>query len=152
MLKKFSLILGLALLLSLALVSQAIAAPSVSVSGKYTGTLIMSSTLVEVGVALTDNWAVMFEAGASVFPPGFFSGAIGIRYYFTAEGFRPFISLYGGVLSPQFAAAYLYGTGTVGLEYLADNGFRIAGEAGAVYGTFVPVVIGTWGMSLGYAF
>lgn len=152
MVKKLWLVLGLALLLSVTLVSQALAAPGVSVSGKYSGNIVMSSNLVEVGIGLSDNWSVILQAGASVFPPAFFTGAVGIRYYFTPEGFRPFISLYGGILSPSFMAALPYVSGTVGLEYLADNGFRFSGEAGGTYGGIAPIVLATWAFSLGYAF
>lgn len=154
--KKLSIITALALLLCLAFAAQAMAAPSVSVSAKYQGITNFAVHIfipqVEVGVALSPDFSLIFQGGPLVTPaPTITIGtaAAGIRYYFTPEGWRPFATLYACSWFDSSDVIF-FPMGTVGLEYLGESGFRVTGELGGMYQQGVAVF--TYALALGYAF
>lgn len=151
--KKMSLVIGLALLLCLAFAAQAMAAPTVSVSAKYQGVTdfdeLVSIPQVEVSVTLSPDFALIFQGGAIVPSPGVASVAMGVRYYFTPEGWRPFATLYACSWFNS-ANVIFFPMGTAGLEYVGGGGFRAAGELGGLYQQ--GYLLFTYAISLGYAF
>lgn len=142
--KRWSLVVGLVLIVSLLVASQAFAAPSVSVKA---GSLVGLVGL-EVGFPVSDHFSVIGQGGWT--PYGYGAASIGVRWYMTATGWRPFLAAYGGILfdyadmTPFFAA-------TAGLEYLAKSGFRFAAEIGPGYGPEIGW-FPAWGVSIGYQF
>lgn len=150
--KKLGIILGVAMLLCVVLAAQTMAAPSVSV--KYQGVVFSSwyysIPQVELAVSLSDYFSLILQGGPSIDP--LFVGAVvqgGLRCYLTPDGFRPFATIYGG-LWWYGGTIYPLVAGTAGLEFLADSGFRVAGEAGVMYvDSDFPF---TFALSMGYSF
>lgn len=146
--KRLAVVLGLVVLLSLAFVGQAMAAPTVTVSGKYQAFGPISSAGVELGFPINDHFSFIVQGGPTL--PAYAGGVMaGLRYYMTPIGLRPFATIYGGCAVTPFV--FPFGAGTVGLEYLSENGFRVAGEIGAVIfpGGWMEC---TYGVAVGYAF
>lgn len=146
--KKWTVILGLAMLLCVALAAPTMAAPTVTVSAKYMYLAPYHSPQLELGFPITDNFTAMLQGGPLVMAP---AGVVlgGLRYYLTPDGLRPFGTLYGGVLINP-GPIMVVGAGTVGLEYLDASGFRIAGELGVWY--FSGMFLFTGGTAIGWAF
>lgn len=154
--KKLSIIAALALLLCLAFASQAMAAPSISVSAKYQGITNFSTHVlipqIEVGVVLSPEFSLIFQGGPLVTPaPTITIGTVaaGIRYYFTPEGWRPFATLYACSWF-DWTGVIFFPMGTVGLEYLSENGFRATAEVGGMYEQGTALF--TYALAVGYAF
>lgn len=143
--KRWSLVVGLVLIVSLLVASQAMAAPSVSVKA---GTLVGLVGL-EVGFPVSDHFSIIGQGGWT--PYGYYgSASIGVRWYMTTTGWRPFLAAYGGVYI-DYPYVEPFVAATAGLEYLSKTGFRFAAEIGpgyTPYHGFYPAC----GVSIGYQF
>lgn len=165
--KRISLVLVLALLAVLLVNSEALSAPT-AVSIK-SGPSIVGLYGLEVAIGVSDHFSVVVQGG-SIFPLGTVLGAlvgnpfdyitvgVGARYYFRAEGWRPFVTLYGDyhidVFNSEIAENYFSFPVTVGIEFQREKGFHFSFEAGASY---IPTnqeapIVPAFGLSLGYGF
>lgn len=168
--KRVLLVLALSLLAVVFVGSEALGAPT-AVSLK-SGIGIVGLYGIEVAVPVSEHFAVVGQAG-TIFPFGTVLSAIftlgnaaveyatvgaGIRYYFAAEGWRPFVSAYCDynfeLYGTAEAANFFNFPVTAGIEYQRERGFHFALELGGCYtpsNTDEPLALAV-GLALGYGF